>query len=121
METEITIIEGPPPVFEPVQEAWALSLTESSSSLVNVLTRLRTFNGPKLVERCNRAWRNDKTMHLLYRNELGLEQEAPIQAARTVETEEGQTLTLWLYLDPQTVKFEVRRGNNDGSDDGMER
>ena len=30
METKITIIEGPPPVFEPVQDGWALSLTPST-------------------------------------------------------------------------------------------
>ncbi len=121
MDTEITIIEGPPPVFEPVQERWALSLTEGPNTLVNVLTKLRTFNGPQLVERCHRAWRDHHTMHLLYRNEMGLEQKAPIQAARSLDTEDGHVLLLWLYLDPEVVEFELHRDNDDDHDDGFER
>ena len=56
MEDKITIIEGPPPVFEAVNDGWALGLNESSRLSVPALTRLRTFNGPALVERCYRAW-----------------------------------------------------------------
>jgi hypothetical protein len=121
MDTTITIIEGPPPVFEPVQDGWALGLSEGPKSLVNAVTKLRTFNGPKLVERCYRAWRNYETMHLLYRNDLGLEQKAPIQAARSVETEEGHVLLLWVYLDPEFVEFQTDRSDDDGLDDGFER
>ena len=121
METEITIIEGPPPVFEPVQDGWALSLTEGPNSLVNAVTKLRTFNGPKLVERCYRAWQSYETMHLRYRNEMGLEQEAPIQAARTVDSEDGHVLLLWVYLDPEIVEFEVYGGEDDSADDGLDR
>ncbi len=120
MENQITIIEGPPPIFEPVQNGWAFSLTESSGPQVNALTKLRTFNGPELVERCYRAWRSYHTMHLLYRNEMGLEQEAPIQAARTVDTEDGHILHLWVYLDPTVIEFEFYRDDNN-DDDGLER
>ena len=118
METQITIIEGPPPVFEPVQDSWVFSLTESSEPLVNAVTKLRTFNGPELVERCYLAWRSHQTMQLLYKNEMGLEQEAPIQAARAVDTEDGHVLHLWVYLDPAIVEFEIDRG--DDNDDGLE-
>jgi len=117
METKITIIEGPPPVFEPVQDGWALSLSEGPGSLVNAVTRLRTFNGSELVERCYRAWRNHLPMHLRYRNETGLEQEAPIQAARTVDSGDGDILLLWVYLDPEVVEFEIDRGEDDNIDD----
>ncbi len=119
MENEITIIEGPSPIFEPVQENWALSLTESSSPQVNALTKLRTFNGPKLVERCYRTWRSHHTMYLHYKNELGLEQKTPIQAAHTVDTDDGHVLHLWVYLDPTVVEFEFYRDDNN-DDDGLE-
>ena len=33
MDDKITIIEGPPPVFEPVQDGWALGLGEGPLSL----------------------------------------------------------------------------------------
>ena len=120
METKITIIEGPPPVFEPVQDGWALSLSEGPSSLVNAVTKLRTFNGPELVERCFRAWRSYKTMHLLYKNDMGLEQEAPIQAVRAVESEDGHVLLLWVYLDPEIVEFEIDLEDDENTDDGFD-
>ena len=122
MEHKITIIEGPPPVFEPVQDAWALSLSESQKSLVNAVTKLRTFNGPELVERCYRAWRQQLPIYLEYRNEMGLEQEAPIQAVRAVNTEDGAVLFLWVYFDQDMVEFEIDRGEDDDNiDDDFDR
>ncbi len=121
MDNKITIIEGPPPVFEPVQDGWALSLSEGPDSFINAVTKLRTFNGSQLVERCYRAWRNQMPMHLLYRNEMGLEQEAPIQAARAVDTDDGDILLLWVYLDPDMVEFEFDNSDEEGNDDGYER
>ena len=96
MEDKITIIEGPPPVFEAVGEIWANGLNESPMLYDMVQTRLRTFNGPALVERCHRTWRQHETMYLIYRNELGLEEKAPIFAARTVKTIDGDVLLLWV-------------------------
>ena len=121
MEHKITIIEGPPPIFEPVQDAWALSLSESQKSLVNAVTKLRTFNGPELVERCYRAWRQQLPIHLQYRNEMGLEQETPIQAVRAVDTEDGAVLLLWVYFDQDMVEFEIDRGEDDNIDDDFDR
>ncbi len=61
MDDKITIIEGPPPVFEPVQDGWAIGLSEGPRLPLTVLTRLRTFNGPALVERCYRRWKSKRT------------------------------------------------------------
>ena len=115
MDDKITIIEGPPPVFEPVQDAWALSLNEGPALSVTVLTRLRTFNGPALVERCYRQWRDRQPIHLHYRNDLGLEEKSPIVAARAVETDDGHVLLLWLNFDRDKVEFEF--GNDDSAED----
>jgi hypothetical protein len=116
-EEKITIIEGPPPIFEPVQDGWAIGLNEGPQPLVTLLTRLRTFNGPELVERCYRAWRKQSVIHLHYRNEMGLEEKAPIQAARFVETEEGHVLFLWVYFDQGKIEFEYHRGEDNSEDD----
>ena len=90
MDDKITIIEGPPPVFEAVNDGWALGLNESAALSVPALTRLRTFNGPALVERCYRAWKAKSPINLHYRNDMGMEQSAPILAARgTVAVEIG--------------------------------
>jgi hypothetical protein len=115
MDDKITIIEGPPPLFEPVQDGWALSLNESPHLPLTVLTRLRTFNGPSLVERCYRRWKDNLPIHLHYRNDLGLEEAAPIVAARSMESEDGHILMLWISLDIQKVHIELDSGDDDGS------
>jgi len=117
MEEKITIIEGPPPVFEHVNDGWAMGLNEGPSLFVPALTRLRTFNGPALVERCYRAWHSHGSIQLHYRNDMGVEQTAPILAARNVETEEGHVLLLWVYLEGERVEYEVDSGDEDAADD----
>jgi hypothetical protein len=96
MEDKITIIEGPPPVFESVDDGWALGLNESPSLYSMALTRLRTFNGPALVERCHRMWDKNEPIFLHYRNSIGLEERVPILAARASSAEDGQVLFLWI-------------------------
>jgi hypothetical protein len=96
MDDKITIIEGPPPIFESVNDGWALGLTDTPRLFEMAVTRLRTYNGAELVERCHRAWFKRGKMHLHYRNELDLEEQAPIMAARSLETHDGQVLFLWI-------------------------
>lgn len=118
MDDKITIIEGPPPVFEPAQDGWALSLHEGPVLPLTLLTRLRTFNGPALVERCYRRWRLNQPIHLLYRNDMGLEEQAPIIAARSVTSDEGHVLLLWVQLDPHKVRLELDSGDDEEPGDG---
>jgi len=120
MDNRITIIEGPPPVFESVNDGWAMGLNEGPSFSIPLLTRLRTFNGNSLVERCYRAWHEQKDIHLHYRNELGLEQTTPILAARNVTTQDGDVLLLWVYVDSEKVELEFDPGDDDLAEDGHE-
>lgn len=115
MEDKITIIEGPPPTFEAITDGWALGLGEGPSLADIAVTRLRTFNGPSLVERCYRAWHNKQTINLEYRSSDGLQNQAPIVAARYVEMEEGQLLLLWVRLVDDQVELEL--GYEDDSDE----
>ena len=115
MEDKITIIEGPPPTFEAITDGWALGLGEGPSLTDIAVTRLRTFNGASLVERCYRAWRNKQTINLEYRTADGLQNQAPIVAARYVEMEEGQLLLLWVRLVDDQVELEL--GYEDDSDE----
>ena len=96
MDDKITIIEGPPPVFEPIQEGWVMGLNESPGLYDLSLTRLRTFNGPALVERCYHTWHAGGAMYLEYRDMLGLEKRSPILAARSLKSRDGQVLFLWV-------------------------
>jgi hypothetical protein len=107
MDEKITIIEGPPPTFEEVTENWVLGLNESPSLADVAVTHLRTFNGPALVERCHRAWRNQQPIHLEFKTTDGLEQRAPIVAARHVETDDGDVLILWVRLANDEMELEL--------------
>ncbi len=116
MDNKITIIEGPPPTFESVNEGWVTGLLESPSLADIVITRLRTFNGAELVERCNRAWRNRDTIYLEFRSTDGLKQYAPIVAARTLDIDEGQLLILWVRLTNDEVELELGYDDDFGDD-----
>lgn len=117
MEEKITIIEGPPPTFEQIPELWVHGLSEGAMQSEMVMTRLRTFNGPSLVERCYRAWHNQRDIQLEYRTPDGLNAEAPIVAARIMETDEGDMLLLWLRLPDDSVELEIGYDDFDDEDD----
>lgn len=95
---KITIIEGPMPQFEAPHESWVASLAEGPHLPTLAMTRLRTFNGPALVERCWKAWQQDHPIHLEYRDDSGLTHLAEILAARYTEVPEGHVLFLYLRL-----------------------
>ncbi len=117
MEDKITIIEGPPPTFEAVLDGWVLGLNEGSGPSHIAVTRLRTFNGPALVERCYRAWRNQHPIHLEFRAADGLEHRAPIVAARYIELEEGHLLVLWVRLAEDQVRFDLETDDSSRAGD----
>ena len=98
-EEKITIIEGPAPVFEPAPESWLPSLAEGPHLPRLAMTRLRTFNGPAMIERCWKAWNERRPVRLEYRDESGLTRQADILSARYVEVSEGHLLLLYLRLD----------------------
>lgn len=119
MEDKITIIEGPPPVFEDITDGWAIGLNESPILYDTIFTQVRTFNGPALVERCHRAWKKKTSIFLHYKNEIGVEEKAPIVAVRSVDSDEGQVLLVWVRQLPtfDELKNLVENFNEDDNDD----
>ena len=118
---KITIIEGPPPTFEAVGDPWVLGLVDSPVPYQVVLCRLRTFNGPSLVERCFRAWRDGQPISLEYRAEDGLSRQSPIVAARNAEVMEGHLLLLWVRMpmaDSESEQGAEAKGRGEGTDEG---
>ena len=51
---------------------------------------------------------------------MGVEQSAPILAARNVETSDGHVLLLWVYLDHDKVEFELDKGDDEADEDNLE-
>jgi hypothetical protein len=108
MENKITIIEGPTPNFDSVEtdfiigiNGWTAGLSESPYLFNTARTTLRTFNGEALVERCHKAWAQKATMFLEYRDPIGMKKEVPIVAARTVDSDKGDMLILWVRQEPE--------------------
>jgi hypothetical protein len=114
---KITIIEGPPPTFELVSDTWLFGLTEGPVPSRVAFCRVRAANGPTLVERCYRAWRQRQSIFLEFRSQDGLTQEAPIVAVRWVETPEGHVLMLWIRLQEDDIEIEFGFDFGDIDDD----
>ncbi|MEK6256503.1 MAG: hypothetical protein N2C13_04185 [Chloroflexota bacterium] len=117
MEDKITIIEGPAPTFERVVDDWAIGIAESPTPGNVMMTRLRTFNGPALVERCHRAWRERQAIHLEYRGMDSINREAMIVAARSKDSDDGQLLILWLRLQEDEIEIEFRYDDDEEDED----
>lgn len=107
MEEKITIIEGPTPTFEIVDDGWSNGVLEGPSLYNVAVTQLRTFNGGELVERCYRAWKSKENITLEYRAEDGETKEAAIAAARTGETDDGELLILWVRLPDEEIELAI--------------
>ncbi len=120
---KITIIEGPAPTFELVNDNWVNGIIESPTIANIAVTQVRTFNGPALVERCFRSWKQKELINLEFKDPDGLVLEVPIIAARSTVSDEGQLLHLWVRL-PESdmdIEFEFEDSEDDDfSDDDYE-
>lgn len=94
-----------------------MGLNEGPNLSDIAVTRLRTFNGPSLVERCYKAWCNRQPINLEFRNADGLQEQAPIVAARYVETDDGQMLILWVRVTNDDVQLELGYEDDQGDAD----
>ncbi|MEN6298807.1 MAG: hypothetical protein ABFD51_02675 [Anaerolineaceae bacterium] len=124
MNNKITVIEGPTPTFERIEDAqvrgstntWTAGILEGPYLFEMAMTSLRTFDSEALIERCTNAWQQNQTMFLEYRDEIGFTRQVTILAARALSLEEGDALQLWVrqelqadtnyYLDEQDGKEE---------------
>jgi hypothetical protein len=97
----ITIVEGPPPEFRPAPDLWPLSVYEDPQPQIAAMCQMRTFNGPKMVERCRRAWSEDRPVKLDFPDEAGMRQQVKVVAVRWSEVEEGHVLHLWVQSPAQ--------------------
>lgn len=111
---KITILEGPPPTFEAIADPILYGLREAASPAHIVMCRLRAHNGPSLIERCYRAWKENEQITLEFKTEDGLMIEAPIVACRWSEIPDGDILMLWLAM--EEVEFEIDTGFDSGID-----
>lgn len=95
----ITIVEGPPPEFRDVSNEWTIGVLEGVEENEFALCEMRTFDGPKLVKRCQDAWRDGRPARLDFpTGEDGERGELDILAVRWEDVEEGHKLYLWVRI-----------------------
>ena len=95
----ITIVEGPPPEFQQTINDWPFGVFEGPVNKSVALTEMRTFDGPKLVQRCTDAWAEGRSARLEFPTEDGIRAELEIVATRWEAVPEGHKLYLWVHLD----------------------
>ena len=92
----ITIVEGPTPEFHLVTDPWTFSVLEGGSAYVVTSCQVRSFNGEKLMARCERAWSNQRPLRLDFRQMDGLRRQVDIIGARLEKVEGVDVLNLWV-------------------------
>ena len=94
----ITIVEGPPPDFHDVANEWSIGVYEGLESTEVAMCEMRALDGPKLVERCQRAWEDGRTARLDFPTGDGMRGELDIIAIRWEEVDEGHKVSLWVKI-----------------------
>lgn len=123
MEAEpelITIVEGPPPEFKSVDDAWMFSLMESARPYFISLCQVRSFKGQVLMERCQRAWSAQRPIRLDFPTMSGLRKQLEIVAARYEQLPEGDLLNLWVRHQPQDIQDNTPRQHDEDRDEDEE-
>ncbi len=92
----ITIIEGPSPEFRAVADPWTFSVLEGVKPYVVAACQVRSFNGQKLMDRCERAWSTFRPIRLDFRQMDGLRRQVDIIGARLDKVEGVDVLNLWV-------------------------
>lgn len=100
----ITIVEGPPPEFWPVADAWAYSLVEASTPYRLAMCDVRSLKGKMLRDRCQRTWAEGRPMMLDFRKMDGLRHQLEIVAVRLEELPEGDLLHIWVKHKPDELE-----------------
>ncbi len=103
----ITIVEGPPPDFEEVTNRWSASVLEGTTLNQTALVQMRTFDGPKLIKRCQNAWAEERPARLNFPLGDGSRGELDIVAARWEAVDEGHKIFLWVRIDAEFETEEI--------------
>lgn len=115
----ITIVEGPPPDFQPVPSFFFPSIMEGDGEAETLMCELRTMSGKSILKRCQDAWKEGRPVQLVFKDEMLMKQTAEVVAMRLKEIDEGTLLYLWIRAYVDYAVEEVDGGEGDG-DDGLD-
>jgi hypothetical protein len=103
----ISIIEGPPPQFQFVDDQSLLGFQNTQGPFEVARTDTRTFNGPKMIDRCRNAWAQKRAVMLEYRDMDGLKQRVEICGIRFDKLDEGTLLQIWVRMPVEMQLIEL--------------
>ena len=103
----ISIIEGPPPQFQFVDDPSLLGFQNTQGPFEVARTDTRTFNGPKMIDRCRNAWAQKRAVMLEYRDMDGLKQRVEICGIRFDKLDEGTLLQIWVRMPVEMQLIEL--------------
>jgi hypothetical protein len=112
----ITIVEGPTPNFHIDAAPWSLSVLEGRAGYVVAHCQVRSLKGEVLMERCQRAWREQRGIRLDFKQLDGLRRQVSIVAAKLDKVEGTDVLHLWVR---QKLNLLIARIGDDSSDDDL--
>jgi len=112
----ITIVEGPTPNFQLDAAPWALSVLEGQSGYIIAHCQVRSLKGDVLMERCERAWREQRGIRLDFRQLDGLRRQVSIVSAKLDKVEDTDVLHLWVR---QKLNSLIARIGDNSSDDDL--
>lgn len=115
----ITILEGPTPDFRSNIQLWNWGIYQGMNENDIGWCELRTANGDDIRARCQRAWREGRTVQLDYPDELRMRRYVDVVAMRLSEAPEGQILSLWVYLPTDGLPLEEDGDADDDDDFGL--
>lgn len=113
----ISIIEGPPPEFLLAQDTWSMSVWEGQTPRAVGMCQMRTFNAQSLMDRCRRAWREGRSVHLDFPQMDGLRQEVEVLAAKPGHVEEGDLIYLWVAVPREAAIIDETEDDTSDSND----
>ena len=103
----ISIIEGPPPQFQFVDDQSLLGFQNTQGPFEVARTDTRTFNGPKMITRCRNAWEQKRPVMLEYKDMDGLKQRVEICGIRFDQLDEGTLLQIWVRMPVEMQLIEI--------------
>jgi hypothetical protein len=114
----ISIIEGPPPQFQFVDDQSHLLFQSTQGPFEMARTDTRTFNGPKMIARCQNAWAEKRAVMLEYKDMDGLKQRVEVCGIRFDKLDEGTLLQIWVRMPIEMQLIEIEEEDDEASEDG---
>jgi len=99
----ISATQYPDLEFEIISNPFFNGILDTANTSFVVATTIRSFEGPELIKRCNRAWENNGQMYLEYNNFEEEISRVQVIAILNKDNQDQDLLTIVVRLSPEEV------------------